>query len=128
MKESKLANGRIGVFVPTHPAANNRGYVLRARYNMEKYLGRYLKSREQVHHKNCDKLDDRIENLEVLDISEHAKLHHRLNSSIHGKNPRKLDYQLIATLRKKGLGYKRISKITGYPRSSIQSACKVMKI
>ena len=43
---------------------------------MEQHLGRKLLKGEEVHHINGNKLDDRIENLEVLSIEEHKK-HHR---------------------------------------------------
>ncbi|MHA2219458.1 MAG: hypothetical protein ACXACY_26410 [Candidatus Hodarchaeales archaeon] len=42
MKESKVAKGRIAVYVPDHPAANNRGYILKSRYVLEQSLGRQL--------------------------------------------------------------------------------------
>jgi hypothetical protein len=41
---------------------------------MEKYLGRKLKSTEHIHHINGDKLDNRLENLQLMTNSKHLKL------------------------------------------------------
>jgi len=123
MKLSKVA-GRIGVYAPDHPKVNNAGYVLRSRYLVEQYLGRYLEENEEVHHKNRNKLDDRIENLEVLTVSQHAKLHY-LKGDVGFQ--RKLDYKKIESLVNSGCGYKKISKLLGYNVHSVKSAVRVIK-
>lgn len=61
--------------VPEHPAASRFGYVLEHRAVVENHLNRILNSEEVVHHVNGNKKDNKIENLEVMTISEHASYH-----------------------------------------------------
>ena len=53
----------------------NGQYVYQHRVVMEEYLGRSLETYEHVHHINHNRADNRIENLEILTHSEHAKNH-----------------------------------------------------
>ena len=54
--------------------------VLEHRYVVEQALGRKLHATEHVHHKNRNRHDNRLENLEVLDAHAHFKLHARLRA------------------------------------------------
>lgn len=71
------SQGYMMILMPKHPFPDHpNGYVKRCRLIMEKKLGRYLKRKEEVHHLNGNKLDDRSENLQLFpNKSEHLKRH-----------------------------------------------------
>ena len=45
------------------------------RYVMEQHLGRALRADEVVHHKDGNKLNNALDNLEIMSRAEHASLH-----------------------------------------------------
>lgn len=78
-----------------HPFCDKQGWVFEHRLVAEKFLltdensielngVRYLKPEYEVHHKNFDRKDNRVENLEILTHREHKTIHNRLNPN--GRN------------------------------------------
>jgi hypothetical protein len=75
------SNGYIQTRVNNHPHSYGHGYVLEHRLVIEKDLGRYLNADEHIHHINGDRQDNRIENLQLVTLAEHRKIH---NTIING--------------------------------------------
>ena len=77
-------HGRVLVYSPNHPNPSWCGsHVYRYRLVMEKHLGRFLLPDEVVHHRNGVVNDDRIENLELMTQSVHAKRHNTNGEFTH---------------------------------------------
>lgn len=55
---------------------SGRGWVPEHRYLVEQSIGRLLEKTEFIHHRNGDPQDNRIENLQIVSQSEHARLHY----------------------------------------------------
>lgn len=69
--------------VPEHPNATEHGYVLEHRVVMENYIGRLIRDDEEVHHKNRNRYDNRLENLVLVNKHDHVKYHGYCNYAKH---------------------------------------------
>lgn len=61
--------------VSEHPNRTKNNYVLAHRVIMENHLGRLLNTNEVVHHKDGNKKNNELSNLELMDAKEHIKHH-----------------------------------------------------
>src|SRR4030065_1251458 len=77
--------------------------ILEHRHVMQCSIGRKLATSECCHHINGNKLDNRIENLVIMDAASHTREHNLLC----------LDVERAKSLRDRGMSYKKIGKILG---------------
>jgi hypothetical protein len=57
--------GYVELYLPSHPNSDKTGTLLQHRFVMAEHLGRPLLESESIHHKNGNRSDNRIENLEL---------------------------------------------------------------
>ena len=74
VKRRKDAAGYVWLYEPDHPLAQTHGYVAEHRKVMWE-AGLLTDLNAHVHHRNHDKGDNRLENLEVLTAEQHTRRH-----------------------------------------------------
>lgn len=83
MKNVRYLNGYKLLYMPDHPRCmsndNWDGYVYEHIVNATSSIGRELRHDEVVHHLDGNRSNNRIENLLVLERSQHVKLHQWLD-------------------------------------------------
>lgn len=109
-KKIRDLNGYRVLYLPEHPRAmksdNWNGWIYEHIYLGEKIIGRPLNEKEVVHHLDGNRSNNRIENLLVLESSQHTKLHGWLDRGApYGEN----------------LGVDRVNSV----KSKVNNFCKV---
>ena len=103
-----LSKGYVFIYEPLHPKANNAGYVREHVLIMEKYLGRYLNEDEVVHHRDFNRSNNKLSNLQLMTRSTHTALHS----------------QILVTQFGKHFKSERVCRICGSPTSKYGVLCK----
>lgn len=70
----KTTKGYVMIYSPDHPRAHNK-YVLEHIPVAEKKIGRPLGRDEVAHHVNRIRHDNRTENINIMTVSAHSRLH-----------------------------------------------------
>ena len=71
----RFCKGYEDIYKPHHPNAKANGYIAEHRFIMSEFLDRPLKKHEFVHHINHNRLDNRLENIILMDSVEHNRMH-----------------------------------------------------
>jgi hypothetical protein len=71
----KSGKGYIQISLRGHPLFPGVRFMYEHRVVMAEHLGRRLERHEHVHHRNGDRTDNRLENLELLSHGAHIRLH-----------------------------------------------------
>jgi hypothetical protein len=74
----KTPDGYIMILDKEHKLSNKRGYVGEHIKVMEETIGRNIRKSEVVHHIDFDKSNNKIENLQLMNKTEHKSMHMKI--------------------------------------------------
>lgn len=77
-------DGYIRTYAPDHPWPRANGYVREHVRVMELHIGRRIRADETVHHKDHNRQNNALDNLEVKLRGEHSRHHRKLD--IHNRS------------------------------------------
>ncbi len=80
LAKSLICGGYLWFFDSEHPMRHSSGHVLYHRHVAAMREGRWLSSKELVHHIDENKLNNAPENLQIVDCATHNKLHGKLKN------------------------------------------------
>lgn len=86
------------------------------RFIMANHLGRALDRYECVHHKNGDGKDNQLDNLELISLSEHSRMH----MTGEGNSSAILTISEVLEIRRSPTPIKRLAKQYGVAKKTIQ--------
>lgn len=72
--------GYVQIYRPNHPSSRN-GYIAEHRLVMEQSIGRYLNKDEHIHHKDENRQNNDLDNLQLLTRSQHTTIHNTTDMS-----------------------------------------------
>ena len=85
---------------PFYEMATAKGYVREHRYIMAKHLNRFLLPSEHIHHRDGDRANNTVENLELISPQNHIPYKQMCKDCPLRKRIKVLERQLISLIRK----------------------------
>lgn len=79
------ADGYVMVSCHSHPWPRKGGLIREHVMVMERHIGRRLGQNELVHHKDGNKQNNAIENLELMTFDAHSKLHRSFDAHTYSR-------------------------------------------
>jgi IS30 family transposase len=124
MKGYIIKDGYKHIYKPSLKKGKKYKYVPLHRLLVEFHLKRKLKSTEIIHHKDKDKLNNDISNLEINTTGTHRGKHNILDK----KNKLHFNKNKIKKLYLKGLSTREVAKKMKMGKSTVSEYIKKMKI
>lgn len=84
----KDKDGYVAIYAPDHPWPRKMRYIREHIVVMELHIGRRLTASECVHHKDNNRENNALENLEVMNKGEHIRMHRAVDKHLQERDSR----------------------------------------